>query len=374
MTSEPSPQLLDLIYDAATDPALWPAVLAAVADLCECEGGMLYGQSVREQTVYFEHNGRLDHDCNEIYKAHHLINDWSVFMDAQPVGRIVVSDEILPLARLRRTAFYEDVLRPQSLTRNVMVALTKEGSFRTAFNINRTERQGEFEPRHLESIRQVLPHLLRSLRLAHRLDGYRALQEGQHDALDRLASGVLLLDRQAQVLYANGAAEALVRARAGLVVEAGILTCTAPQERRRLEALWRAVLGGQPGATMSLRGADGTLTLTLSSVRGNDRDRFSAQGARRAALLVFIADSRATGRPAPEGLQAAFGLSAAEARVAVAALDGGTIAQMAATLGVSPNTVKTHLARVFAKMGVAGRASLVRQLTAVAQGRPGARA
>ncbi len=185
---------------------------------------------------------------------------------------------------------------------------------------------------------------------------------------------MLLLDRQAQVLYANGAAEALVRARAGLVVEAGILTCTAPQERRRLEALWRAVLGGQPGATMSLRGADGTLTLTLSSVRGNDRDRFSAQGARRAALLVFIADSRATGRPAPEGLQAAFGLSAAEARVAVAALDGGTIAQMAATLGVSPNTVKTHLARVFAKMGVAGRASLVRQLTAVAQGRPGARA
>ena len=40
---------------------------------------------------------------------------------AQQVGRIVLSDEIVPLASLRPTLFFDEVLRPQDVAHNAMV-------------------------------------------------------------------------------------------------------------------------------------------------------------------------------------------------------------------------------------------------------------
>ncbi len=41
---EPSDQLLDLIYDAATEPELWRLVMTQIADLTGSQGGVLFGQ------------------------------------------------------------------------------------------------------------------------------------------------------------------------------------------------------------------------------------------------------------------------------------------------------------------------------------------
>ena len=370
--SELSESLLDLIYDAATEPSLWPAVLAAVADLCESEGSILFGVSMTEGVVAFEHNARLDPDCSTAFRERHMMNDWSLYMQEQPVGEIVVSDRVMPLDRLRRTAFYDDVLRPQSVTRNAMVALARHDSYRAAFNLCRTERQGPFEAHHLALLARAVPHLKRSLGLAHRLAGYRALQDGREHALERLSTGVVLLDGRGTVLYANAAAEALLAARRGIAVVAGALACTHPSDRRRLEASWQAVASGTPAATMQVASGGDTLTLTLSSVRGRDRDRFLSLAATTPAVQVFIADSRTVAELPAARLQAAFGLSPAEARVALAAAGGTRVADIAQALQLSPNTVKTHLSHVFGKMAVSRRSELVRRLEAVAQVRSSA--
>src|SRR5262245_38212785 len=98
-------RLLDLIYDAASDGALWPAALTAIADLTGSQGAILVGQSVRAGAVYFEHNGRLSEECNAVYRERHMQNAWSLYMETQPVGTIVASNEALPLPALLRTAF-----------------------------------------------------------------------------------------------------------------------------------------------------------------------------------------------------------------------------------------------------------------------------
>ena len=51
--------ILDLIYDAAGENELWPAVLTSIADATRSEGGILFGQSVAAEQVYFDFNGRL---------------------------------------------------------------------------------------------------------------------------------------------------------------------------------------------------------------------------------------------------------------------------------------------------------------------------
>lgn len=79
-----------------------------------------------------------------------------------------------------------------------------------------------------------------------------------------------------------------------------------------------------------------------------------------ARAMVLVIDPEAQALSAAASVQTAFSLTAAEARVA--ALIGGGLSgpQTAAALGVSPETIKTHLARCFAKTGVHSQAGLVR--------------
>ncbi len=96
-------KLLDRIYDAATEQDLWRSVLTEIADLTNSQGGILFGQSFGARKVYFDYNGRLDKDCNRAYEERHMQNAWSEAMETQPVGRVVFSDETVPLASLRPT-------------------------------------------------------------------------------------------------------------------------------------------------------------------------------------------------------------------------------------------------------------------------------
>jgi DNA-binding CsgD family transcriptional regulator len=61
----------------------------------------------------------------------------------------------------------------------------------------------------------------------------------------------------------------------------------------------------------------------------------------------------------------AYGLTQAEARVALAASSGASIPETATRLNISPNTVKTHLQRVFAKTGANRQAELARLIASI---------
>ncbi len=73
----------------------------------------------------------------------------------------------------------------------------------------------------------------------------------------------------------------------------------------------------------------------------------------------------------PHALAAVFGLTPAEASVGALLAQGGTAGEVASRLGVLGSTIRTYVGNVLAKLGVAGKADLVRfarpQRVAVAQ-------
>jgi DNA-binding CsgD family transcriptional regulator len=58
-----------------------------------------------------------------------------------------------------------------------------------------------------------------------------------------------------------------------------------------------------------------------------------------------------------------YGVTPAEARVAIAVASQPTARKTANSLKLSQNTVKTHLRHIFAKTGTSSRVELVRLLT-----------
>jgi DNA-binding CsgD family transcriptional regulator len=365
ISSARTEKLLDLIYDAATENELWRHVLTEIADLTHSQGGVLFGQSFTERRVYFDFTGRLNEDCNRAYQERHMRNVWSEYMETQPVGRLVLSDEAVGLSELSKTSFYDEVLRPQELAYNGMIALAARDNFRAAFNICRTIRQGPFESDEMRTIEWLTPHMRRSMTLGFRLDSYRALQRAAFDVLDRFSDGVVVLDGGARAIFANAAARQY-EADGVLGLRRQISTWSLTHSQRLAE-LVRSASEGASGGTMSLpHGADGQLlTLIVTPVRSRDVGRFAEAGIRDAAALLFVIDP-ANRRSIPlDHLMDAYGLTRAEARVALAASSGSTVIESARLLGSSPNTIKTHLRRVFAKTATTRQAELAGLIASV---------
>ena len=338
-----------------------------IADLTGSQGGVLFGQSWGASTVYFDYNGRLSEECNNAYKERHIQNPWNNSMQSQPVGRIVLSDEIFPLAAMRQTLFFHEVLAPQDVAHNSMVALAAKDDFCVAFNICRSARQGPMGEMEQASLRQLVPHLRRSIGLGFRIAGYRALQNGEYRVLDRLSSGVVLLDRHARILYANAVARALDTKDGPLRLKNATVAAHLPSHARSLGTLIRAALRGEPSRSMSMPRPSGgqLLTILVLSIRGKDVGRFADLLMPDAAVLLIIVDpANRAGIPLSLVMDA-FGLTPAEARVALATSSGLNTLDTAHQLGLSPNTVKTHLRRVFAKTGTARQSELARLMTSI---------
>lgn len=364
---EPSDKLLDLIYDAASEQELWRSVLTEIADLTGSQGGALFGQSFAKKQVYFDYTGRLSDECNRAYQARHISNLWSETMVHQPAQRIVYSDEAVPVAELKRTAFYDEVLHPQDVVRNAMIALAVKRDFHAAFNLCRSERQGAFGDEERKFLERLAPHLNRSLEVSFRLEGYQALQRAEYGVLDRLAAGMILLDRRSRVIYTNSAARAHGAESGALRINGAGVATRSISHSARLGRLIEAALNGAVAGSIGVpRVSDGQLlTVLVLSLRGKDVGRFADVDMPDAAALLYIIDPANRASVPIEWITDAYGLTRAEARVALAASSGNTVNETALMLGLSANTVKTHLRRVFAKTGTARQAELARLMTSI---------
>ena len=107
------------------------------------------------------------------------------------------------------------------------------------------------------------------------------------------------------------------------------------------------------------------LAVIASSVRGRDLDRFADGHLRGVAAMLFVVDPTAGSDVAGGLLRDAYGMTQAEVRVAISVASGLSIPETAGQLGLSRNTVKTHLAKVFALSGTNWQVDLARLIASI---------
>jgi len=353
-------RLLDKIYDAATDDQLWAPIFREISTLTNSVGGVLLGQSQSPRLLHFARHYNTDPECLRVLRDRHVLNPWTLHMQKfHPAGTVVLSDSILPLTELRRTAFFDEVMRPQDLGHAAMVGLSRKPDFGVGFCLNRGPRQGPYSEQQRHLLERLTPHLMRTVQLGFQLGTYKALQHMEYNTLDRITVGVALLDRNAGVLFVNKALRSMAIDGALSLRNQRLSSYSAPHAKR-LNGLVHSASRGAPGATMAIpHPIDGrSVAVLVSSVRSRDLDRFASLDMRDAAAMVFVLDPAISTMMPPEWVMDAYGLTLAEARVALHAASGRSVADVGAQLKISPNTVKTHLRRVFAKTGVHRQAEL----------------
>jgi DNA-binding CsgD family transcriptional regulator len=128
-----------------------------------------------------------------------------------------------------------------------------------------------------------------------------------------------------------------------------------------------AAAAGSP-AIGRLTGASGAMNLVKGTPLPPDLMEDWSGRARGGRVLLQVAiPDRLSAAPHGRVWQHLFGLTAAEARIATSFGSGLPTQNVAAIVGVSVNTVRTHIARCFSKTGVHSQAALARLLVAVEQ-------
>jgi DNA-binding CsgD family transcriptional regulator len=171
---------------------------------------------------------------------------------------------------------------------------------------------------------------------------------------------LLQVDKSGVVVWRNaGAARELARG-CGLELRAGRLRATRRDDDARLQGAlrWAASLAedleSRRGVVPIVMQADADAVADVCWVTADSG-------------LVFVAINDAA--LAGERLEAAalaYGLSAAQMRLAERIVAGEELPAAARTLGVSVNTVRTQLQRIFDKIGVRSQPALVRVLLSIA--------
>ncbi len=214
----------------------------------------------------------------------------------------------------------------------------------------------------------LAPHFARSQNMHAELREAEMERDLLERVMDRLPLGMAIVNAQGRTISANRAMLALAQSGAGLALQAGHLVSTPPQalasaivrvlDRQqdhaclRLEQPARPPSAPQEGASPAQ--ADPGLSVWVSRLG-------QVAGQSRAMVLAASPGSRALSE---DGLCAFFSLSPAEARLTQQLALGQSMEDAATALGVSHNTAKTQLKKVFAKVGVKRQPELLQAIYA----------
>jgi len=183
-------------------------------------------------------------------------------------------------------------------------------------------------------------------------------------ALDMLDLALLIVDDECKVEYRNRVATALLgRAHGGLALGGGLLTAKGRKLREGLAQAIRLACDElrSSGLCLSQPGSppERWLRLVVAPIY------FGAAGNRASRAAVWILNTETPAAPSEELLAALFGLSRAEARLALGMLAGRSAAECARLAGVGLATIRTQLHSIFTKTGVRRQAQLVALLSKV---------
>lgn len=363
--------LLDLIYEGVTDPSAWQEVLRRLQQILAAEVVLLARHDVATGNGACIHQIGMDPVLVGRYEAEFARqNPW---MQAERLYRghsVVTGEDVVQNADLMKTDFYEHYLRPQRLLHRMCGVICRQGPEFWYLTAARRPDQPVFDDADTRRLARLLPHVERALELSWQFARERSARQALLDVLDQLPTAIVVVDAEAHPVMINTAAEGILALRDGMLVN-----------RKRLEALWHAerarlaqlIASACAAANGAAAAAGGHLTVTRPSgfrpflvmVSPLPRGYCGRAGQPGRVAAVVIKDPQAQPRASAESrreIAKLYQLTRAEERLLDLILNGLGLFEAAEQLGVSRNTARTHMKRIYAKTGTRRQAELVRRL------------
>jgi DNA-binding CsgD family transcriptional regulator len=352
---EPLLELIDMVYAAAVNEVTWSDLAPQIARTFDSTSTNLQIQRAGGTSEILSMTENVGVRINA-YLEHYWQRDIWVERAKQNVGlsQVGASADIVTDVEFQDTEFYRDWCRHLDVFYVVGAVFPTGPNDLCVLGVHRPRQAGTYDREDKYWVSRFLPHLQRALRVRDRLGATALTQRLSLEALHRCETAALLVAADGRILFANERAECFLAEGCAFRARNQRLVPTRRVDAERFAILLhQACTGSQGEGAMTLRGASGrALSVLVAPFRLN----FSGQAGANA--IVFIRDpSRALSAQAT--LQALFGLTPTEARIAEALANGKTIPDIAAAHGAAAQTVRKQLKSIFAKTGTNRQATCV---------------
>lgn len=344
------------VFDAAVDPSRWTGALEIVA---EATGGMGAGLmplrgglpgtpvsgSFAEAMKAYVQDGWISRDIR--YRGTKTLLRTGVATDLD----FISSEE------MDRHPYYQEWLRPFNGRWFVAVKIgTQEEQW--VLSIQRTAAQGPYVGEELTQLARLARELTGAAELAQAF-GNAKMESALH-AFELSQRAVVMFNARGEVVRHNKSAEALMGA--DLRIQRRRLVSTSLEATNALDhALSAAVWSNSsPSVPVVLPRANNVRPLLAYVIRLTPA---TMEAFAPCHIVVNLVDLDAVHRPPPAALRSAFGLTPAEANLAIGLASGGSLSTVADELNIALETARHHLKSVFAKTGVSRQSELTSLLS-----------
>ena len=357
--------LMGSVYDAAAEPTLWAPFLEQLAKATRADSAALVMHNLDHEEHTIAASWKTEAEADRLYQQHYgSVDVWIMKAQSKPAGYVCTSDSLCPFEELATTEFYNDFLSRHGIAHG-MFGLVEHNEIRAAsVSLYRGLLSGEFSASELETLHLLVPHIQRAFKLHFRYSELKRRSEGVEAALNMLATGVIFLGANGEVLLMNRRAHELLGTRNGLFSARGRLSAAVGSESARLQVLIHAAMqiergiGLSSGGTILISRENGRpLSVTVAPLR-----EINTSVPQRAAAVLFISDPDRNPEVPADMLQRCYGLTPAEGRLAMLLLEGHSLKEAGDCCDVTYNTAKSQLKIIFSKTHVQRQGELIRLL------------
>lgn len=364
--------LIGSIYDTALQPEKWRDALAGITKYMNGKASLfgLHNAAVRTADVFYSWGD--DPQYTEAYFTQYAkLNPTLIPLSLHiKPGEVFSTSTLIPYDEFCRTRLYLEWVKPQGYGDATHVLIEKSATSFAHLGTAHPSEDSPVDDHARAKMRLLAPHICRAVAIGKILEFHKAEAVMLSSVVDQIAAGIFLVRKSGEIAYANAAARMLLDKR-NIVreVDGKLTVLDRANEKAFRGALNEAAsgdgFGNGPGLTVALSAGDDSrfVAHVLSLVVGDRQEVGNRLGA---VAAIFLHQTDVQTPTLIEAVAQHFRLSPSELRVLFAIVEVGGVPEVAGVLGVSEETVRTHLKHVFAKTGTNRQADLVRLVGAYA--------
>jgi DNA-binding CsgD family transcriptional regulator len=357
-------KLSEAISDAAGDPAAWPLFLEKFATAVGSNSVSLHWEKMdADRRSKFAFRYGLAPAASAEYERYYGPRNPVVAGAGDLIvpGRGVLRQEACSDKTFLSSEFYNDFLKPNDFLHVLGGTIAIRGPEICIISVLGSHQREAFTAEDKGLLEALIPHMRTALVLHDRLAAAQDRLVRVETAFDMSPDAAVLVDDRAVLLAANESARMMLESRDGIYIEQDRLRI----RNQALDAKLVQILKG-----LGLAKRFGLQTPPGSAFRVPRPSRmshwqfqiFPVEKRMSGAAVVFIVPSDVSDSPGESDLEALFDLSPMQSWIALRLFAGQELSDIEENLGIGRNTLKTHLRRLFDKLGIRRQTELVRVL------------
>jgi DNA-binding CsgD family transcriptional regulator len=343
-------------YEAALGHVSWAEPLAHAAKVLKASNAVFSVRDpiTRKAHFSFGNFGADPFFTRSFAETYAVLSPFVIATAISPEGLAVNPIDLIGREDYQRGRFYKEWSAPQRYHDYIGSILLRQPNAIYTIAFGRTDDLPLFDKNDHEKLELLTPHATRALQISERLNTFQREKAELLATIDSLTTPIILIDCNRVIRQINSAAINLIESRQGVSNQSGMLQFNDAE----VENAFRAAYGSKQDRAVILPAKlkNGMQVHLLAHSIQNG----AASNSNDERTLVVIDWPKAKTTPIGENVRSRFGLTISELRVLLLLIDGRSINSVASDLGLSQNTIKTHVTRMFQKTGTRRQQDLIR--------------